>query len=110
MLLSEQFYQTEKTGYLNEQFRLFHLKDQTRKEFSYHYHDFHKVVIFISGKAAYHIEGKAYQSETMGHSSGKPPLPSTARRLIHLFHMNVLFSGSKRYSLAGTAEMLPESK
>ena len=61
MLLSKQFYQTEKTGYLNEQFRLFHLKDQTRKEFSYHYHDFHKVVIFISGKAAYHIEGKAYQ-------------------------------------------------
>ena len=61
MLSSEQFYQTEKTGYLNEQFRLFHLKDQTRKEFSYHYHDFHKVVIFISGKAAYHIEGKAYQ-------------------------------------------------
>lgn len=61
MLLSEQFYQTEKTGYLDEQFRLFHLKDQTRKEFSYHYHDFHKVVIFISGKAAYHIEGKAYQ-------------------------------------------------
>ena len=55
MLLSEQFYQTEKTGYLNEQFRLFHLKDQTRKEFSYHYHDFHKVVIFISGKAAYHL-------------------------------------------------------
>ena len=41
MLLSEQFYQTEKTGYLNAQFRLFHLKDQTRKEFSYLYHDFH---------------------------------------------------------------------
>ena len=60
MLLSEQFYQTEKTGYLNEQFRLFHLKDQTRKEFSYHYHDFHKVIIFLSGKAAYHIEGKSY--------------------------------------------------
>ena len=61
MLLSEQFYQTEKTGYLNEQFRIFHIKDQTSKEFTYHYHDFHKVVIFISGKAAYHIEGKAYQ-------------------------------------------------
>ncbi len=60
MTLSEQFYQSEKTGYLNEQFRLFHIKDQTRKEFAYHYHDFHKVVIFISGKAAYHIEGKAY--------------------------------------------------
>ena len=60
MLLSEQFYQTEKTGYLNEQFRLFHLKDQTRKEFSYHYHDFHKIIVFVSGKVTYHIEGKAY--------------------------------------------------
>ena len=55
MLFSEQFEQTEKTGYLNEEFRLFHIKDQTKKEFAYHYHDFHKVVIFISGKAAYHI-------------------------------------------------------
>ena len=60
MLFSEQFKQTEKTGYLNEEFRLFHIKDQTKKEFAYHYHDFHKVVIFISGKAAYHIEGKSY--------------------------------------------------
>ena len=25
MLLSDQFYQTEKTGYLNEEFRLFHI-------------------------------------------------------------------------------------
>ena len=61
MRFSEQFDQTEKTGYLNEEFRLFHIKDQTNKEFPYHYHDFHKVVIFISGKAAYHIEGKVYQ-------------------------------------------------
>lgn len=61
MLFSEQFSQTEKTGYLNEDFRLFHIKDQTKKEFAYHYHDFHKVVIFISGKVVYHIEGKAYQ-------------------------------------------------
>lgn len=61
MKFSEQFDQTEKTGYLNEEFRLFHIKDQTNKEFPYHYHDFHKVVIFISGKAAYHIEGKVYQ-------------------------------------------------
>ena len=52
---------TEKTGYLEQDFRLFHIKDQTKRDFSYHYHDFHKVVIFISGKAAYHIEGKAYQ-------------------------------------------------
>ena len=61
MIFSEQFDQTEKTGYLNEDFRLFHIKDQTKQEFAYHYHDFHKVVIFISGKAVYHIEGKSYQ-------------------------------------------------
>ena len=51
---------TEKTGYLEQEFRLFHLKDRNKKEFSYHYHDFHKVVVFLSGKAAYHIEGKSY--------------------------------------------------
>lgn len=46
---------TEKTGYL-EQVSGFFIKDQTKREFSYHYHDFHKVIIFLSGKAAYHIE------------------------------------------------------
>lgn len=60
MIFSEQFYQSEKKGYLNEEFRLFHIKDQTGQEFSYHYHDFHKIVIFLSGKVTYHIEGKAY--------------------------------------------------
>ena len=51
---------TEKTGYLEQDFRLFHIKDQTKRDFSYHYHDFHKVIIFLSGKAAYHIEGNSY--------------------------------------------------
>ena len=51
---------TEKTGYLEQDFRLFHIKDQTKREFSYHYHDFHKVSIFLSGKSSYHIEGKSY--------------------------------------------------
>ena len=51
---------TEKTGYLEQDFQLFHIKDQTKREFSYHYHDFHKVIVFLSGKAAYHIEGKSY--------------------------------------------------
>lgn len=52
--------QIEKTGYLNEDFRLFHIKDQKAGQFSYHYHDFHKVIVFLSGKVAYHIEGKSY--------------------------------------------------
>lgn len=53
-------YNLEKTGYLKEDFRLFHINDQTKKDFSYHYHDFHKIIFFISGKVTYHIEGKAY--------------------------------------------------
>ena len=53
-------YNLEKTGYLKEDFRLFNINDQTKKDFSYHYHDFHKIIVFISGKVTYHIEGKAY--------------------------------------------------
>ena len=53
-------YNLEKNGYLKEDFRLFHINDQTKKDFSYHYHDFHKIIVFISGKVTYHIEGKAY--------------------------------------------------
>lgn len=53
-------YNLEKTGNLKEDFRLFHINDQTKKDFSYHYHDFHKIIVFISGKVTYHIEGKAY--------------------------------------------------
>ena len=53
-------YNHEKTGYLKEDFRLFHINDRTKKDFSYHYHDFHKIIVFISGKVTYHIEGKAY--------------------------------------------------
>ena len=51
---------SEKSGYLKEDFRLFHIKDQTPKEYKYHYHDFHKVIVFLSGKVSYHIEGKTY--------------------------------------------------
>ncbi|MDO4273906.1 MAG: AraC family transcriptional regulator [Eubacteriales bacterium] len=52
--------QMEKTGYLEQEFRLFHIKDKNEREFQYHYHDFHKVIVFLSGKATYHIEGKSY--------------------------------------------------
>lgn len=52
-----------KSGYLTEKFRLFHLKDKEPKEYSYHYHDFHKLIWFISGNVEYHIEGKTYKLE-----------------------------------------------
>ena len=37
---------TEKTGYLEQDFRLFHIKDQTKRDFSYHYHEFHTNVLY----------------------------------------------------------------
>ena len=39
-----------KKGYLNSEFRLFHLTDRETKEVEYHYHDFNKITIFIKGK------------------------------------------------------------
>lgn len=50
-----------KRGYLNSDFKIFHLIDNLSKEFEYHYHDFDKITIFISGKAQYLIEGKSYE-------------------------------------------------
>ena len=55
--------QYEKTGYLNQEFRIFHLKSEEKKEYAFHYHDFHKVVFMISGDVTYNIEGKNYQLE-----------------------------------------------
>lgn len=49
-----------KSGYLQQNFKLFHLKDQTEKTFDFHYHDFDKIIIFLSGKVTYVVEGKSY--------------------------------------------------
>lgn len=49
-----------KSGYLHQNFRLFHLKDKETKEFDFHYHDFDKIVILLSGKVTYIVEGKSY--------------------------------------------------
>ncbi len=53
-------YIKNKSGYLNKDFQLFHLKDKKNQEFEFHYHDFNKIIIFLSGKVTYLIEGKAY--------------------------------------------------
>ena len=59
----EDYRDSVKSGYLMEKFRLFHLKDREPKEYEYHYHDFYKLIWFISGNVEYHIEGKAYKLE-----------------------------------------------
>lgn len=49
-----------KKGYLHQHFRIFHLRDVAMKEIPFHYHDFHKIIIFIDGEGQYIIEGKNY--------------------------------------------------
>lgn len=49
-----------KRGYLNEDFRLFHCRDQKELDFAYHYHEFDKLVVFLSGRVNYIMEGKSY--------------------------------------------------
>lgn len=50
----------EKRGYLNSDFKLFHLTDTKKQDFEYHYHDFDKILIFIKGNVDYMIEGHSY--------------------------------------------------
>ena len=59
----EELKESVKSGYLTEKFKLFHLKDSQPREYMYHYHDFHKLIWFISGDVEYHIEGKSYKME-----------------------------------------------
>ncbi len=51
---------SKKSGYLTNNFKLFHLKDKKNLEFEFHYHDFDKIIIFLSGNVTYLIEGKTY--------------------------------------------------
>lgn len=50
-----------KRGYLNEDFRIFHIRDKRDLEFEFHYHDFNKIIVFLTGSVTYRIEGKVYR-------------------------------------------------
>jgi len=49
-----------KLGYLDDNFKLFHIRDKKELNFDYHHHDFNKIIILISGNAKYFVEGKIY--------------------------------------------------
>ena len=49
-----------KRGYLNEDFRLFHLKDSRAQKLDYHYHEFDKLILVLGGKVSYVVEGVTY--------------------------------------------------
>ena len=64
-------------GYLNEDYRLFHLRDNRALKLEYHYHEFDKLVLQLGGKVTYHIEGKSYPLQPMD-------ILLVSRNLIHL--------------------------
>ena len=49
-----------KKGYLYSNFKIFHLSDSNLGEIDFHYHDFHKVLIHLSGNTSYSIEGQTF--------------------------------------------------
>ena len=49
-----------KKGYLSSDFRVFHLHDRKLRDIPFHYHDFHKIILFLGGHIDYIIEGKTY--------------------------------------------------
>ena len=75
----------EKRGYLNHEFRLFHLRGQMNSPVSYHYHDFHKVLILLNGEADYIVEGRSYHLRPLdivlvgAHCLHKPVVPEGSR-------------------------------
>ena len=50
----------EKRGYLLEDFRLFHLRDARGVKTEYHYHEFCKLLLLLSGSGSYTVEGLRY--------------------------------------------------
>ncbi len=50
----------EKRGYLLENFRLFHLNSRQLEDIPYHYHEFCKLVLLVSGSGSYVVDGKRY--------------------------------------------------
>ncbi|SFG10293.1 AraC-type DNA-binding protein [Lachnospiraceae bacterium C7] len=51
-------------GYLDSNFKIFHLVDQDMKSINFHYHNFHKILIFLSGNVTYSIEGRSYNLQS----------------------------------------------
>ena len=47
-------------GYLNENYHYFHLRDTAGQERDFHFHEFDKLVLLLSGRVDYTVEGASY--------------------------------------------------
>ena len=50
----------EKTGYLNSNFKIFHLVDKGMTPIGFHFQDFHKILLLMKGNVSYCVEGRTY--------------------------------------------------
>lgn len=62
-----------RSGYLQQNFRLFHLKDKKEQQFDFHYHDFDKIVIFFIRQGYLHCGGEVLPLKALGYSFGAAP-------------------------------------
>ena len=50
----------QKKGYLTEDYRLFHLRSDGGTRPEYHYHEFCKILLLVSGSGGYSVDGQRY--------------------------------------------------
>lgn len=50
-----------KEGYLKENYHYFHLRDTAGQERDFHFHEFDKIVLLLSGKVEYTVESVSYE-------------------------------------------------
>ena len=53
--------QYKQLGYLLENFRLFHLRTAQGTQVDFHYHEFCKILLLVSGGGGYYVDGQRYQ-------------------------------------------------
>lgn len=86
-----------KRGYLNDNFRVFHLKDKIDMNIDFHHHDFNKIVVLLGGETTYYIEGKSYKLKpydillVAAHEVHKPQVTSTNDYERMIFWVNSSF-------------------
>lgn len=97
-----------KRGYLNDDFRIFHLNDHTDMNIDFHHHDFHKIVVLLNGKVTYCIEGKSYDLRpydillVAAHEVHKPQITSNTD-----YERIILWINSNFLKLISTDLLLP---
>lgn len=102
-----------KKGYLHQGFRIFRLADTALREIPFHYHDFHKIIFFLSGDASYIIEGKTYPlapRDILFVSAGEIHRPVTVphkayeRIVVYISPAFLQQCGREQYDLGGCFE------